>query len=273
MLAASTFIFKCPKPLELLKADDISVLLTVFFTLPELINISAILMKSLFAFFYNWCEVLAVLIPLFLAYKFRPTSRFMIPVLVYLIVAFVLNLACIIIGMYLHDNEVPLGLRFNTYLYNTHSIIRFYLFAWFFNRLNLVAFKRIVKFIPIAFTFFLVFNFTYIENFFNYSLKQDGSLEASISNILFSVEAAFMILYCILYYIGKLQEDKIETKPSPEYWIVIGLSIFVFFNFFYYLFYKTLPPTIADRAWDGTNITYFSFCICISKSIYHDRLK
>ena len=84
-----------------------------------------------------------------------------------------------------------------------------------------------------------------------------------------------LLFYCLEYYLYKLQDDNFEIKKQPDFWIVTGLSIYVVFNFPYFLFYKYLLDIKEEKfvvqMWNFHNVTFIIFCIFIAKAFYTSR--
>ena len=119
-------------------------------------------MDDFFLKILDWSEVWALLIPL-TALLFRreqpATSK---PIIVYIWVAFILNLAIDIImelRTYYPDWT-------NNPLYNIHSVVRFTCFSFYFIKLQPRSFTSFKKMLAIASVLFLVLNFSFYENFF-----------------------------------------------------------------------------------------------------------
>ena len=161
-------------------------------------------------------------------------------------------------------NRAPFWMFPNNYIYNIHSIFRFICFSSFFIYLKQPFLVNLKKWIPVFSILFVVINFLFFENFFRPN---------SFSSRLFAVEAGLLLFYCLQYYLYHLSEDKV-FKRGGDFWIVTGLSIYVIFNFPYFLLYTTLVEHhlfIAMNFWNFHNITYIILCIFIAKAFYAER--
>ena len=212
----------------------------------------------------NWSEFWALLIPLGVLLKYKRQPKFLKPVIIYLWIALIVNLAIdtiMEVNMYYNRPIVS-----NLFLYNIHSIVRFVCFSSFFALLKQPFIIPIKKYLPFVAGIFLIVNFVFFENFFN---------KNSFSSRLVATEAGILLFYCLQYYLFKLQEDKV-AKRQADFWVVTGLSIYVVFNFPYFLLYSTLiekHPQLCDDLWNYHNITYIIFCIFIAKAFYVARNK
>ena len=123
----------------------------------------------------NWSEVWAPLIPLIVFLFVRPRHRWVKPVVIYLVVAFLFSAVLDIIWKgqmssgftQWFDKYLPWwpkqgGYLKNTVFYNLISISRLLLFAWFFNYFGGI-FSRLNKFIPLLFILFTLINFIFFE--------------------------------------------------------------------------------------------------------------
>lgn len=214
-------------------------------------------MQSFVQLIIDWSEVWALLIPI-LFYKKQPVSYK--PVVSYVWAALLINIA-IDMTWKLRD-YLPPHYNSNNYLYNLHSIVRFFLFSSFFIELKQPFLVTIKKTIPLFFMVFLIINFGFYENFFNYLL---------FSSRLLSVEAILLLFYILQYYLFKIKQDVEEEIFTPDFWIVTGLGIYMAINFFIFLLYNELTVRLFDFAvglWNVHNISYIIFNLFLAKAFY-----
>lgn len=208
----------------------------------------------------DWSEVWALFIPLFFLFRFKKQSRYLTPVIVYLFLALLLN--CLIDIGYIYQGKVGRWLHPNNYLYNIHSIARFVCFTYFFLFLDHPYRTLIKKILPYVY-FLVAINFAFVESFVR---------EKSFSSNLLSAEAGLLLFYCLQYYLYKLKEDNFEIRKQQDFWIVTGLSIYVVFNFPYFLFYTYLlekeEVKFVVQMWYFHNVTFIILCIFIAKAFY-----
>lgn len=208
---------------------------------------------------FDWSEAWAPLMPLLVLLKYRKQPSYFKPVIIYLVLALVIDLM-IDAGWKLKP-YVPAWLKDNNYLYNVHSVLRFICFVAFFEKLNqpfLLRFKKIIPYLSIA---FLVINFYSFESFFQ---------KDKFSSRLLTTEAGLLLFYCLQYFLYQQREERITVKQPPEFWVVIGLSIYVVINFFIFLFYSSLIDKkmwdTATALWNVHNAAYIVFCLFIAKA-------
>lgn len=208
----------------------------------------------------DWSEVWALMIPLAILFFRRQQPPSLKPIIVYLWLAFFINIAIDIImaiNIYIPDADLS-----NNPLYNLHSVARFICFSMYFMKLPHTSFTKFKKLLAAISVVFLVINFSFFENFFNYD---------SLSGNLLATEAYLLLVYCMLYYLSELKNDSKNLFNGPDFWVVTGLSIYVVINFFVFLFY--LPLIDVDRhlavdMWNIHNIAFILFCLFITKAFY-----
>ena len=207
----------------------------------------------------EWSEVWALIIPLAVLLLRRKQPATLKPIIVYLWIAFILNVAIDIIMVINLDPKANLS---NNPLYNLHSIARFICFSIYFINLPQSSFIKFKKALAAISAIFLVINFSFFENFFNHD---------SFSGNLLATEAYLLLVYCMLYYLSELKDDSKNLFKSPDFWVVTGLSIYVVVNFFVFLFYLPMIYVNEDLAvniWNVHNIAFIIFCLFITKGLY-----
>ena len=214
----------------------------------------------------EWSEVWALLIPLVILLFRRQQPATLKPVIIYLWIAFILNLSIDIItaiNIYHHNFDLS-----NNTLYNIHSVVRFVCFSLYFIQLPQTSFVKFKKLLTVVFLIFVVINFGFFENFFNFD---------SFSGNLLATEAYLLLIFCMLYYLSELKDDSKNLFNGPDFWVVTGLSIYVVVNFFVFLFYLPMIDVDLDLAvniWNVHNIAFIIFCVFIAKGLYgSDRYK
>jgi len=211
----------------------------------------------------EWSEVLALLIPLMILLFRRKQPATLKPVIIYLWIAFILNLGIDIItaiNIYHHNFDLS-----NNTLYNIHSVVRFVCFSLYFIQLPQSSFIKVRKVLAAVSLIFVVINFGFFENFFNFD---------SFSGNLLATEAYLLLIYSMLYYLSELKDDSKNLFIGPDFWVVTGLSIYVVINFFVFLFYLPMIDIDVDLAvniWNVHNIAFIIFCLFITKALYGSR--
>lgn len=209
----------------------------------------------------DWSEVWAMLIPLsVLIFGRRQYDSSLKPVIVYLCLGFLVNLA--IDGIMAINIYFKKDLFSNNPFYNLQSVIRFACFSIYFIRLQPQSFPKTKKVLTVVSILFVVINFIFFENFFNYD---------SFSGNLLTTEAYLLLVFCMLFYLTELRSDRDDLFNTPHFWVVTGLSIYVVINFFVFLFYLPMIDfdlKLAANIWYVHNIAFIIFCLFITKAIY-----
>ena len=214
--------------------------------------------------FFDWSEAWALLIPIAFLFFKRNKERYLRPIIIYVLLAFFINLFSDIIAVYISRTPpgvFPQYLHGNSFLYNTHSIVRFACFSHFFLLLNppfLSQLKKGIQWVGLIFTI-VYFSF---ENFNN---------SKHISADFLAIEAFLMLIFCLLYFLNQLRDNDYKSLQSPDFYIVLGLSIYVVINFFIFLFYIPMINTdiaLANHIWNVHNIAFVVFCIFLAKAFY-----
>lgn len=217
-------------------------------------------MNKFFQSVLDLSEVWALLIPLVVLLVKPAQPRFLKPVIIYLWLALLINLA--IDAIMVFKDHFPRWLQSNNPYYNIHSITRFACFSIFFIKLPQTSFSMLKKLLAVFSVVFIVINFGFFDNFFN---------PDHLSGNLLATEAYLLLIYCMQYYLSELRNDNDALTEGPDFWIVTGLSIYVVINFFVFLFYLPMidtDPFLADRMWNIHNIAFIIFCIFITKAFY-----
>jgi hypothetical protein len=217
-------------------------------------------MAEFFAQILLWSEVWAILIPLIVLQFRRGQPAVLRPVIIYVWIAFLFNLAIdviMIINIYFHNDYLS-----NNPLYNLQSVARFACFSIYFIKVQPGNFIRIKKMLTLFALLFLLFNFLFVEKFFNYN---------AFSGNLLATEAYLLLAFCMLYYLGELKDNDENLFNSPHFWVVTGLSVYVVVNFFVFLFYLPMIDVdvrLAVSMWDVHNISFIIFCLFLTKAFY-----
>jgi hypothetical protein len=214
-------------------------------------------MLKFIEFLLDWSEVWAVLIPavILLRKKQPETLR---PVVWYVWLALAINVLIDLTWKF--RTILPANYNSNNYLYNLHSVIRFFLFSAFFIGLKQPFLTKTKKIIPVLYGIFLLINFGFFENFFNYWL---------FSSRLLSVEAILLMFYALQYYMFKMRESVDIIGYKADFWIVTGLGIYMSINFFIFLLYNELTlrmQNFAINLWNVHNITFIIFNLFLAKA-------
>lgn len=208
----------------------------------------------------DWSEMWALLIPLITYIFHRHQPSYFRVILVYLWLALALNSVGDLIGDF--KRYLPDWMQSNLILYTIHSISRFICFTYFFFSIKQSYFLRLRQILPLLYLFLIIANYIFLENYLD---------QNHLSGNLFTIEAYFLLIYCLLYYLSKLQDEVESFWNDQTFWIVTGLSIYVVINFFIFLFYVPLiseNASLAEKMWSVHNVAYIILCLSITKAMY-----
>ncbi len=207
----------------------------------------------------GWAEVWPLFIPLIFFIGIRRHTISITPIFIYILVAIGLNFA----QNYIQKYSIKLSFTSqpgnNGFIYNIHSIFRFFCFSWFFIQLKQPFLYLLKKIFLLIFIVFIIINFWHDESFVDFSSRT------------LAVESALLLFYCLIYYFNSLQHNElIPYAKQFEFWIITGISIFMVVVFPIYLFYKHLSSyqQFARQIWNIHNFAYIVLCCFFAKGIY-----
>lgn len=208
-------------------------------------------MNSLLQVLDDWLEVWPIVIPLIIILIYRPKEPQIRPLIIYIYIAFVLNLAATLVIAFFYS--LPLSLRNNTYLYNIHAVVRVMFFSWY---IFSIRWQNKMNVLVSILTAFLIFTVIHFWRFF--SLME-------FSNILHSLEAVLLIALCALFFLNIINDDSEKDWMSePSLLICIGIGIFETVALFIYLFFYELSNKDHDFGKITMTIRKLSYLIlCI----------
>jgi hypothetical protein len=213
-------------------------------------------MRAFYALLLDWSEAWAPSIPIvvWLRYRLQPQRseqpRYLAPVVIYIWFAFAADLLIDLIWKL--RLTIPPPWNSNNWLYNLHSLVRLFLFSWFFIGLEQPFLSRLKRWIPVLFGLYAAIDFGFFEHFFDYN---------NLSSRLLALEAGLLLFYCLQYYFYKVKEDEEMAGHQPDFWVVTGLGVYVAINFFIFLLYKELSVYYTRFAVDIWNIHNVSFIL------------
>lgn len=215
----------------------------------------------------DWSEVWATLVPLILYLWVKPRAAWIRPILFYLLIALLLSLVvditwkCKDLGIQEWVEKTFWWLYRGKYLYtlifyNINSFLRLLLLTWFFYLVN-PLYKKTYTIITSLFLVSVIINFVFFE-----------SIVLSFSSRLFTIEAAIILFYCLLYYYNVNMNDEIKSPLAlPSFWVVMGLTLYTSVNFLIFLFYNYLinaEKNYAISIWNVHNLIYIVLMLSIA---------
>lgn len=217
---------------------------------------------DLFTVILEWSEVWALLIPLAVIIGF-PTRRYHErPIVIYVIIALVLNSISTII--YIYNTGMPAFLKNNNIYYNLHSIARVFFFGWYII-INL-ANKRspVYRFLFAGYGIFILLNFIFIKSIFFFSTW------------LFAAESMILLFLCVSYFLQLIQDDsRVQMMKHPSFLVCTGLILYEAITFFIFLFIIPLAkidPDFGLLCLKIYKITFIILCIMLAAALYKSRI-
>lgn len=210
---------------------------------------------------FNWSELWSLFIPIGVWIRHREQPGYMLPIIWYLLIAVGINAMCDYIAWYstaYYNPEVPDWRDSNTILYNSHSLVRFFLFSWFFVRLKFVNKKWILG-VQIIF----IAGSVLISSFTSESLWN----KRSISGVQFTLEALLLLVLCLGYYLKLLAANAPQIASIKSFWVVSGIAMYCVVNFFVFLYYNPLLLSnipAALKVWRVHNLAFILWNILIA---------
>ena len=219
-------------------------------------------MNTLLTNIRDWTEVWSLIIPLFVILRYRDSIQHIRPVIIYVFVALILNLAATTL-YYFHD-RLPDFLGNNNILYNLHSIARVAFFSWYIIGLRQHRYINAYKFILIAYALFIIINFIFFGSIFIFS------------SAAFTAESIVLLLLSLSFFIGAMQDDS-ETNwlKHPAFLVCTAVCLYEAVNFFIFLFFYPLfekNVSFGKMTMTIHHFTYTAFCILIALALYRSTL-
>ena len=206
-------------------------------------------------------EVLALLIPLIVLLVHRPAGPGIGYIKLYVVIAFVVNLAATI--LWLFHNQMPSWLRNNNILYNIHSVLRVVFFGLYIIHARSYKVGWLNKAALAAYCFFCVLNFSLWESPF------------FLSSNIFSAESVALLIMCLSYFLSSIQDDsQTNWLKHPSFLICTGVIFyeaitFFIFLFFYPLYKKDIAFSLATMRIYA--LTFVVLCILLGVALYRSK--
>ncbi len=220
-------------------------------------------MNNLINTIINWSEVWSLLMPLIIILLYKPTGHGVKSLILYVVLAFVLNtIATIMVEYYF---SMPDWLKNNNILYNIHSFIRVVLFSWYIMTIRQYRFPPVLRILLVAYLVFVIINFTFLHSPF------------FISSHLFAAESIVLLVFCLSFFFRSMQDDSnVNWLKHPSFLVCTGISLYEVTSFFIFLFFYPLfekNPEFGDLTMSIHNVMYIILCIMLAYTLYRYRRK
>lgn len=209
----------------------------------------------------NWSEVWSLIIPLTVILIYKPSGNQSKPLVLYIIVALLLNSIAFVIAEF--HKSLPSWLKDNNIYYNLHSIARVIFLSWYIIRVRPYRSLLQLQLLLVAYFIFLLVNFIFLDNI------------SVLSSQLFSAESIVLLLLSISYLLRSIQDDS-ETNwiKHPSFIAVTGISLYEAASFFIFLFFWPLfeeNPEFGNLTMSIHIVMYIILCIMLALALYKSR--
>lgn len=209
----------------------------------------------------NWSEVWSLIIPLVIILIYRPAGKETKPLVLYVIIALLINSIAFIIAEF--NDAMPSWLKNNNIYYNLHSIARVVFFSWYIITIRQYRFVVVLRFLLVAYFAFVIINFALWEDFL------------VISSRLFAAESIVLLFLCISYFLRSIQDDsEVNWLRHPSFLVCMGVSLYEATSFFIFLFFWPLfekNPEFGDLTMTIHNVMYIILCLMVALALYRAK--
>lgn len=209
----------------------------------------------------DWSEVWALFIPLAIILTYRQELVGMKTIILYVIVALILNLTATI--MFVFHRDMPSMLKNNNILYNLHSFARVAFFSMYIILLRHHRYALAYKFILACYLLFVILNFWWVDSPFYFSSR------------LFTAESIVLLIMCLSFFIRSMLDDsEINWLKHPSFLVCTGIALYEAINFFIFLFFY--PLLEKDREFGKMTMTihhivFTLLCVMLALALYRSR--
>ncbi|HEX4875867.1 MAG TPA: hypothetical protein VFV31_04295 [Chitinophagaceae bacterium] len=209
----------------------------------------------------DWSEVWALLIPLAVILRSPRRCRECLPLVIYIIVALLLNIISVLIQLY--QDEMPYYLQNNNLFYNLHAIARVILFSWYIGLICNKRFSTVTKAAIGVFSLFLAANFIFIESILD------------LSKWLPVAETVILLLLCMKYFLFSIKDDsETDWTKEPSFTACTAIALYVAATFFVFLFITS--PWVAYKVnlrfalmiAEFYKLIFLIYCVLLAIAIY-----
>ncbi len=216
---------------------------------------------KLIQFIGNWSEVWALLIPLIVILIHKPKEKTIRPLILYVIIAFILNLTATFMLEYYY--LFPSSLQNNNFLYNLHSIVRLFFFSWYIIKITPRKFSFIYTALLSVYIVFVLVDFLFFES------------PLFISPSLFAAGSFVMLFLCLTFFLRSLQDESgTNWINHPSFIVCAGISLYEAITFFIFLFIYPIAaknPDFGRLSLKIYQVVFIVFCILLALALYRSK--
>jgi hypothetical protein len=208
----------------------------------------------------DWAEIAGIIIPLLVVLIYKPKGRENRPLVIYIFVAFILNLIITAIAKYRKDFDfIPDS---NHVYYNMHSLIKIVFWGWYLSAFDSLKSSTIIKTLTGVFIVFFFINFSFFEPLGFFSTR------------IASAEGIFLLLFCAIFFISTIIDNSDTIWMSkPVFTVCAAINMYAAINFFVFLFfdYINVEKFRFDTFFSILAIifscSYFFLCIVFARAL------
>lgn len=218
-------------------------------------------MNNFINYFINWSEVWSLILPLLVILKYKPVGTGVQPLVLYVVIALVLNTMATVMVQYYFS--MPYWLKNNNFLYNLHSFVRVVFFSWYIMVVRRYLFSLFMKILLGLYLLGVLINFIFLQSPF------------LLNSRLFSAESILLLLFCISFFLRSMLDDS-DTNwlKHPSFLFITGVILYEATSFFIFLFFYPLVKKdfeFADLTMTIHNVMYIILCILLTVTLYRYR--
>lgn len=208
----------------------------------------------------SWAEIAGIIISLSFVIIYKPKNRETRPLVLYIYIAFVLNLMITAIAKF--GNEFTIIPASNHICYNFHSLVRIIFFGWYLSFFKTLRSSIIIRILTCCFCIFFLLNFIFFQPISIFSTR------------IASVEGICLLLFCSIFFVSTIADNSDTIWMSkPVFFICASINFYAALNFFLLLFFdffnftKFNSDTFFASLIIIFSIAYFLLCIVLGIGI------
>lgn len=218
-------------------------------------------------FLRNWSEVWALLIPLIVILVYKPKGHNLRWLILYVVVAFILNFLAIFMVEYYYMVPRWLTKGNNNILYNLHSFIMVIFFSCYIITAIKYKYTILLKTLVVIYLLFVLINFTFWESPIMLSTRH------------FTAGSIILLIMCLFYFFHlMLEESKTNWLKHPSFIVCTAVCLYQAITFFIFLFIYPMYNKTYNKDLSFAFLMmriyqaiFVVFCILIAMALYRSQ--
>lgn len=214
----------------------------------------------------SWGEIAGIIIPLIIIIIYKPKGGKNRPLVLYVIIAFMLNL--IIVAIAKNEGRYTFIPASNLLFYNIHSVVKVFFFGWYLSTFHSLRSSQLIKIIVPAFLLFAVINFIFWQPIDAFSER--------IANI----ETILLLIFCSSFFISTIIDNSDTIwMNKPVFMVCASINFYAALNFFVFLFFNYLNVEEEQKTYLLSILliifafSYMILCVILAIAIKGNRKK